>query len=135
MDAIDARTPKPIMGLYDKPMWTSIHERKMKLQCCDACGQWQYPPGPSCPHCLSPDLSWREVSGRGTLISWVVFHRHYLPAYPPPYNCVAVRLEEGPIMISNLEGRMPDSSLMDAPVRLTYATMPDGAVLPKFETA
>jgi len=133
MNAIDIQTPKPVMGLYDKPMWESISQMRMKLQCCDACGEWQYPPGPSCPHCLSAALSWKALSGNGKLVSWVIFHRHYLQAYPPPHNCIAVRLEEGPIVISNLDGGMPDNTLIDKPVRLTYFTMGDGVVLPRFE--
>jgi uncharacterized OB-fold protein len=72
------------------------------------------------------------VSGRGKIVSWVVFHRHYLPAYPPPYNAIAVRLEEGVTMISNLEGAMPENGCIGRPVRLVYVTMPDGFVLPRW---
>jgi uncharacterized OB-fold protein len=64
-----------------------------------------------------------------------VFHRHYLPAYPPPYNAVAVRLEEGPTMISNLEGAMPGEDSIGRAVRLVYATMPDGMILPRWALA
>ena len=62
----------------------------------------------------------------------MVFHRQYLPAYPAPYNVVAVRLDEGPLMVSNLEGPVPEGSWIGRRVRLTYAEMPDGAVLPRF---
>jgi len=130
-DAI-AATPAPVMGLYDAPMWASIRERRMRLPCCKACGAWQYPPGPGCPACLSTDLEWRAVSGGARIVSWVVLHRQYLPAYPAPYNVIAVRLDEGPLMVSNLEGPTPEGSWIRRRVRLTYATMPDGAVLPRF---
>jgi hypothetical protein len=36
-------------------------------------------------------------------------------------------------MISNLQGRTPQGSWIGAAVRLVYATMPDGTVLPRFE--
>ncbi len=65
-------------------------------------------------------------------MSWIVFHRRYLAAYHPPYNVIAVRLEEGPLMISNLEGVSPSGSWIGSKVSLTYTTMPDGAVLPRF---
>jgi uncharacterized OB-fold protein len=132
MNAIEATMPRPVMGLYDKPMWESIRAGGMKLQRCAHCATALYPPGPSCPKCLSCDLVWTPVSGRGKIVSWVVFHRHYLPAYPPPYNAIAVRLEEGVTMISNLEGAMPENGCIGRVVRLVYVTMPDGFVLPRW---
>ncbi|MBR0664405.1 nucleic acid-binding protein [Roseomonas hellenica] len=132
MNATEAKTPRPVMGLYDKPMWESINAKAMRLQRCRTCRTWLYPPGPACPRCLSCELEWAPVSGRGRVVSWVVFHRQYLPAYPPPYNAISVRLEEGPCMISNLEGAMPDEESIGRAVRLVYATMPDGMVLPRF---
>lgn len=132
MNTIEAKTPRPVMGLYDKPMWESINARAMRLQCCTRCGTWLYPPGPACPRCLNSELEWRPLSGRGRIVSWVIFHRHYLPAYPPPYNAIAVRLEEGPTMISNLEGAMPSEGCIGRVVRLMHTTMPDGVILPRF---
>lgn len=131
-----ARTPQPVLGLYDRPMWESIRERAMKLQCCTDCGGFQYPPAPVCVHCLSSKLEWRVLSGRGSIISWVVFHKSYLDAYPAPYNVIAVRLAEGPVMISNLEPPLPEGNLtgnwIGKSVRMTYVTMPDELVLPRF---
>jgi uncharacterized OB-fold protein len=125
-------TPPAVRGLYDGPMWDSIARRRMALQCCEACGAWQYPPGPGCTVCGSEALAWNPVSGRATILSWVVFHRQYLPAYPAPYNAIAVRLAEGPVMISNLDGAKPAGSWIGQAVGLIYVDMPDGAVLPRF---
>lgn len=130
-----AATPPAVLGLYDTPMWESIRARRMCLQRCRACGAWQYPPGPGCVQCGGEDQEWAPLSGQATVLSWAVFHRQYLPAYPAPYNVVAVRLAEGPVMISNLEGEPPEGSWIGAKVRLTYADMPDGAVLPRFALA
>ncbi|MGE0717957.1 MAG: Zn-ribbon domain-containing OB-fold protein [Alphaproteobacteria bacterium] len=130
-----AAFPEPVLGLYDKPMWESIRGRGMRLQCCRGCGAWRYPPGPICPKCLSLDYDWKPVSGGGKVLSWVVFHRQYLPAYPQPYNVIAVQLDEGPIMISNLEGESPDGSWIGARVAMTYAEDGSGGVLPRFRLA
>jgi uncharacterized OB-fold protein len=132
MTTAEAKTPEPVQGFYDKPMWASIAAGAMQLQCCKRCGAWLYPPGPACPKCLSHELKWTPVSGKGTLASWVVFHRHYLPAYPPPYNAIAVRLAEGPAMISNLEGAMPEDGCIGRALRLVYVTMPDGMALSRW---
>jgi len=125
-------TPPPILGLFDRPMWQSIREGHMHLQRCGACGHFRYPPAALCPKCLNASAAWTEISGKAVIVSWVVFHRRYLPAYTPPYNVIAVRLEEGPIMMSNLEGVQPLGSWIGARVKMIYQEMPDGAVLPRF---
>jgi uncharacterized OB-fold protein len=135
MDTAIVATPPAVMGLYDRPMWDSIRARGMKLQRCRKCASWQYPPGPGCVACGSEEQEWTPLSGQATILSWEIFHRQYLPAYPAPYNVIAVRLAEGPVMISNLEGTKPEGSWIGHKVRLVYVDMPDGAVLPRFELA
>lgn len=131
-----SRTPARILGLYDEPFWRFMKEEgRMRLQCCAQCGAFRYPPGPVCPECLSPDCEWKPVSGEGELQSWIVFHRPYLPEYPAPYNVVAVRLAEGPMMISNLTAEPARRNLIGAPVRLALIEMEDGVTLPRFELA
>lgn len=130
-------TPHRILGLYDMPFWEQMKEQgEMCLQSCSDCGAMRYPPGPVCPDCLSPDYQWKAVSGNGELLSWIVFRRQYLPEYPAPYNVIAVRLEEGPIIISNLVGEAGDDErLIGRPVRLVLVRMDDGVTLPRFELA
>lgn len=124
--------PAPVMGLYDRPMWDSIATRRMALQKCSHCGMVRYPPGPVCPRCISDDAEWTPLSGRGTILSWVVFHKHYLPAYPPPYNVVAVTLDEGPVMMSNLVGLPPAESWRGKRVAMQYEETGGGLILPRF---
>ncbi|KMK64928.1 Zn-ribbon domain-containing OB-fold protein [Puniceibacterium sp. IMCC21224] len=127
------KTPPRILGLYDVPMWTFLEQdRQLRLQCCTDCGTWRYPPGPACPDCLSPDSDWKPVSGQGEVVSWVMFHKEYLPEYPAPYNVVAVRLDEGPILISNLI-EDPAENVIGKRVKLVPVEMDDGVVLPRFE--
>jgi uncharacterized protein len=128
-------TPTRVMGLYDKPMWDSIEAGRMRLQRCKSNGKFHYPPGPMFPDCPADELEWADIAGRGTIISWIVFHRQYLPAYPVPYNVIAVRLEEGPVIISNLEGECPEGSWIGRSVKLIYVRMPDGVTLPRFKLA
>ncbi len=124
--------PEPVLGHYDRQLCASITARAMTLQRCTTCNQMRYPPGPSCPICLSADYDWAPLDGGATILSWVVFHRGYLAAYPPPYNCLAVRLDEGPVMISNLEGPAPEGSWIGQRVRLCYAKEAGGRILPRF---
>lgn len=128
-----AATPQPHMGLYDETMWQSVRDHRMSLQKCSECGTFRYPPGPCCPKCLSDRHEWTAISGDAKIVSWVVFHKKYLPAYPAPYNVIAVRLAEGPVMVSNLEGTQPDHSSIGAAVKIQYVTMADGFTLPRFK--
>jgi len=128
-------TPRPVLGPYDAEFWRHVHAQRLCLQRCAHCGAFRYPPGPACADCLSPDARWTPVCGAGTILSWAVFHRTYLPAYPSPYNVIAVRLEEGPILVSNLQGETPPGDWIGRAVRLVYAAMPDGFVLPRFVLA
>jgi uncharacterized OB-fold protein len=131
-----ASTPPRILGLYHEPMWRLLKETgHLHLQCCSSCGTWRYPPGPVCQSCLSPEYEWKPTSGGGELLSWIVFHRQYLPAYPAPYNVIAVRLDEGPTMISNLIGEVRQEGLIGRRVRLKVVAMEDGVALPRFELA
>src|SRR5262245_19506 len=111
---------RAFVTMYDEPMWASIRNKRMELQQCSSCKRFRYPPAPNCPNCLSMDYEWTPVSGRGKILSWVVFHRQYFDNYKPPYNVVAVQLEEGPIVMSNLVGPEPSGTWIDQPVEIVY---------------
>lgn len=122
---------QPFISLVDEPMWASIEKHQWALQSCTECGTFRYPPAPVCSNCLSMSAEWTALSGRGTIISWVVFHRQYFDDYPPPYNVVAVQLEEGPLVISNLEGKEPKGNWIGLPVQVTYAVHSSGRAIPR----
>jgi uncharacterized protein len=112
---------KAVLGIDDLPMWASMKARKLQLQRCDPCGHFRYPPAPVCPQCLSARATWTAVSGKGTVLSWVVFHKKYFDDHVPPYNSVAVQLEEGPIIVTQLQGPEPEGSWIGETVELEYA--------------
>lgn len=129
-----AATPPRVLALYDRPFWDLMKETgKLHLQCCSDCGAFRYPPGPACQECLSPEYAWHPVSGEGELLSWVMFRKQYLPEYPAPYNVIAVRLAEGPTIISNLASDPPQGEkLIGRRVDVTIVAMDDGVALPRF---
>ena len=122
-----------IGNMHDTRMWETITNRKMALPFCDHCNAAVYPPFGSCAGCLRAELPWRTLSGRGKIVSWTRFHRSYLPAYPAPHVVIAVELEEGAIMISNLVGPSPEDDLwIGQHVVMRYLDR-HGTVLPVFE--
>jgi uncharacterized OB-fold protein len=122
------------MTLYDVPMWQSIEQRRWSLQRCAQCGGFRYPPSPICPddHCM--EYEWVPLGGTGSILSWTVFHRKYFDDYPPPYNTIAVRLDEGPIVVSNLVGAEPSKDWIGMRVALIYESH-NTLILPRFKAA
>lgn len=119
---------------YDEAYWASIAAGEMRLQKCKDCATLRYLPSACCPKCLSVEADWVPVSGRATLLSWTTFHRQYLPAYPVPFTVIAVQLEEGPMMISNIDEAERPSLAVGAALSMTYADHPDGYRIPRFTT-
>jgi uncharacterized OB-fold protein len=116
--------------MYDLPFWESARAKKLALQCCSNCETFWYPPAPICPHCLSQRFAWTPVSGRGEILSWVIFHRQYFDDHPVPYNVVTVQLAEGPIITTNLVGDKPEGDWIGRPVEIDYQSQDDGGILP-----
>ncbi|MCR5876788.1 OB-fold domain-containing protein [Phenylobacterium sp. J426] len=127
--------PRPDITELNAPYWTALGEGRLVFQAC-ACGRRWLPPRRECPACLRDDQwAWQEASGRGTLVSWVVYHAAYHPAFAArtPYNVAIVALEEGPRLIANIDVRNEDLR-GDMPVRLAVAE-DNGVALARFRPA
>ncbi|MEP9382957.1 Zn-ribbon domain-containing OB-fold protein [Nocardioides cheoyonin] len=116
--------PRPRGGIWEDPFWSFVSRRQLRLQRCRRCGKTWFPPGPVCPSCLSEDWQWTAISGAGTLLSWTTFHRQYFPTIPPPHTVAAVLLDEGPILIADVDAP-PDRLVLDGRMRLTYHEVDD----------
>jgi uncharacterized OB-fold protein len=125
--------PLPRLDTVNRPFWTATADGKFMLQFCKNCGATRYPPGPICPKCLSSNQDWKPASGRGTLESWVDFHRAYWDGFKGdlPYRVCLVRLEEGPVVVSNLIDKT-DNLRMGQPVKVVFEKVTDEVTLPKF---
>jgi uncharacterized protein len=78
--------------------WEGTAAGELRVQECASCGALRFPPRFMCPECQSTDRSWRALSGRGTIWSFVVVHPPVLPAYAPyvPFPVITVTLAEKP---------------------------------------
>jgi uncharacterized OB-fold protein len=111
--------PSPRRGVYEDPFWEHVQRQDLRLQRCDVCGRFRFPPAPVCPECLADAFDWAPLSGAGTVLAATVFHRRYFPQLPVPYTVVAVEIREGPILIGNYVNAGGPAACGD-PVRLTY---------------
>ena len=99
----------------------AMDEGRLTYQAC-ACGHAWLPPRTECPSCLDSTWVWKVAVGRARLVSWVVYFVAYDEAFKNklPYNVAIVELEEGPRLISNIDG-CPDGTglVVDMPLTLT----------------
>ena len=123
--------PLPEITELNRPYWDALRERHLVFQRC-GCGHAWLPARHECPACLATASRWEPASGRGTLVSWVVYHTAYHPAFEQrlPYTVALVRLDEGPQLLAGLVDAA-DTLRGDAPVQLQVAWEGDLA-LPRF---
>jgi uncharacterized OB-fold protein len=61
---------------------------------CKRCGRLHFPPRADCADCLSSDIEWIPLSGRGRLITYTT--AYFAPAgFEAPYTLALAELEEG----------------------------------------
>jgi uncharacterized protein len=116
------------------PYWQALTEGRLEYQHCRACGHGWLPARAQCPVCLSADAEWRPASGKGKVISWVVYHKAYAPhlAERLPYNVAIVELVEGPRLLTNIIDCPDGRGLSEgSPVALAIET-DFGRPLPRF---
>lgn len=123
--------PEP--SKISKPFWDSCKERQMKLQCCDACGTWIFYPVYICPECASRELSWKPVSGRGTVYTYTVAEKSIFEEVKGPVVVALIELEEGAMLTSNILTPDPGAVHIGMPVRLGYEDVSEDFTFPIFE--
>jgi len=127
--------PLPSISDFNRPFWEAAHRHEFRLQRCRSCEKFWAPNGPVCPHCFSEDYEWKQLSGRGKIASWVVFHKLYHPGFAKdlPYNVAFVELAEGPRVISNVVGVKNEDLHIGMPVEVVFEDVNDEISLPKFQ--
>jgi uncharacterized OB-fold protein len=139
MTDTDTKPAKPVPrpAPESNPYWEAARQHRLSLPRCDACEQYWFPPSRSCPHCLSANFTFHDVSGRGKVYSFVTFHRPYHPAFTEevPYVVALVELEEGPRLLTNILGIAAEDVKCDMPVAVTFDDVDAEHSIPKFRPA
>lgn len=128
--------PAPTMTELSRPFWESLGQGALTFQRCKACGHAWLPARSECPQCLADDWQREPSKGGATLVSWVVYHLAYDPAFKHrlPYTVAVVRLDEGPRMISNIVGASAAQLRIDQRLRLAIEDE-GGLAVPRFAPA
>ena len=125
----------PTITEENRPFWDAARAERLEMQRCSACRHVRYPISAVCPRCLDAAAEWIELSGRGSVLSFVVFERAYNPAWADrvPYNVALIQLAEGPRMFSNVVGVPNEAVAVGMPVRVVFEPVAGtDVVLPRF---
>src|SRR2546427_2406651 len=121
-----------------RPFGEAARRPEPLLQRCRACGAYVFYPRAACPRCLGAELEWRRASGRGRLHTFTVVHRgaRNFPL-PAPYVLAIVELDEGPRMMTNLVGIVPDPAkiAIGMAVEVVVQGVSAQVALPRFRPA
>jgi len=129
----------PVVIEETRGFWEGTLVGELRVQRCTACGARQLPGGPCCSSCWSRDLVWEAVSGCGTVFSFTVVRHAFHPSFADrvPYVLADIRLDEGPILTSNVTDVAVEEVRIGMPVRVWFDEPIEDAfhtplALPKF---
>ena len=116
----------PLPTPETQPYWDGCAAGELRLQRCTHCDAHYFPPRPFCPDCLSDEVTWEALSGRGTLHTYVINHRA-APGFEAPYAIAVVQLEEGPRLMSNIVDveQTPEALVLDMALEVTFEARGD----------
>ena len=131
--------PIPVPNEWTKPFWDAAKQGVLALQRCQACGRFQHPPYPTCVNCVSIDLAFEPVNGRGSIYAYTIMYhggdRRFARAIP--YASIIVELDDAP-------GALLAANLLEAPyteakvgrrVEVVFEPLNDDITLPQFRLA
>lgn len=104
-----------------------LAQGRFEIQRCEACGRHLFMPRVLCPHCGDARLSWTAPDGRGEVYSSTTVRRKAESG--GDYNVAIIALDEGPHLMSRVEGIPADAVRIGMRVRAEVLRGQSGAVL------
>ncbi|PZU06484.1 OB-fold domain-containing protein [Sphingomonas sp.] len=120
----------PPVTAESQVFWDSADTGRFLLKRCPSCGRHNWYPRDPCPFCPSPVTDWVEGAGTATIYTYSHFARA-----PQPFVAAYVRLEEGPLMMTNIVGCDPGTLAIGQPVTLAFQRSVGGFAVPMFRPA
>lgn len=119
--------PVPIATEISAPFWNALRERQVKMQQCDDCGHWVFYPRTNCNACLSPRLTWKPISGKGTLLTYTLTRIPTMPDFTDemPQKLAVVQFDEGPHVNTTLVGLEPEDIKIGMRLKPVFSDIPD----------
>jgi len=128
------RKPLPRIDEESRGYWEALARHELYFQRCCDCGTKRFPPRAVCPACLSSATEWVRASGRGTVHTFTVTHQNQAAGFREelPYVLAVVELAEGPRMMTNIVGCVPDAVRIGTAVEVVFEDVTPEITLAKF---
>ena len=131
--------PLPVPTPESAGYWQAAREGRLAIQRCAACKRWFHPPEVICTKCGGENLSFENVSGRGSVYSYSTMYDKRVRGFEHrvPYTSVWVELAEQPLLIvvGNLVDAMPEDIRIGLAVEVFFEKLTDSVTLPQFRPA
>lgn len=121
-----------------KSFYDFLKQRKIMGTKCKDCGKIYLPPRPLCPKCISSNLKWVELEGKGKLAAFTVVAvapTHMINAgysRDNPYVFGVVKLDSGPCIcaqILNVNPKKPESIAIGSRIIVEFIWRGDRVLL------
>ena len=114
--------------------WEACRNHELLIQHCAQCGYYQFYPRIFCTECNSRDPEWVKSAGTGEVITFTIVRHPVSPAYADdvPYVIALIRLDEGPVLMSNVVQCEPDEVQTGLPVEVVFEPRTNEISIPTF---
>ncbi|BBZ14879.1 Zn-ribbon domain-containing OB-fold protein [Mycobacterium branderi] len=128
--------PIPVPDPDSAPFWNALMDGKLMLCRCDDTGKWIHPPLERSRFTGGP-VHFEQVSGAGTIFSYIVVRQPLVPGRMPPYVIGIVELAEQPgLRISAVIAADPAAVRIGQPVTMRIVDLGEGGYrVPEFVPA
>lgn len=122
--SVDAGPKRPLPALNNdtRAYWTGGSDGKLLIYQCGSCAYYVHPPVRYCPKCGSREVGPQPVSGRGTVVTYTVNHRQWLPNLPIRYvvAMIAIEEQEDVRLVTNIVNCTPEEVTIGMPVQVRF---------------
>lgn len=107
--------------------YRGLEAEKLLAQKCSECGRLRTLPSPACGTCRSLEWTEAQLSGEGTVFSFVTHHHPPLPGFQVPHVVAVIELQEGERLVGAMDGTDPANVAVGNPVRVEFLRRGDVA--------
>jgi len=121
------------------PFWRAASEHRLVAPKCIHCGAFRMPPTPFCWKCRRQEIDWIELSGRGTVYTFVIARQALIPqlADAVPNVVAVIELDDAPgcRLVGNVLNVEPESVEIGMPVVVAWDDVNETVTIPRFVPA